>query len=67
MILPYDAEAERIYRGLPARLRQELKDDARIASIALANDATVWTCHVSDFEKMPGLSVFRADAGSNAP
>jgi hypothetical protein len=29
LILPYEATAERIYRGFPARLRQELKDDAR--------------------------------------
>src|SRR4051794_4661539 len=44
LLLPYDAAADQIYRSFPARLRQELKDDARIAAIALAYDAAVWTC-----------------------
>jgi predicted nucleic acid-binding protein len=35
LILPYETTADRIYKGLAARLRQELKDDARIAAIAL--------------------------------
>lgn len=34
LILPYEAAADRIYRGFPAHPRQELKDDARIAAIA---------------------------------
>ena len=31
LILPYDLASDRTYRQLPARIRQELKDDARIA------------------------------------
>jgi predicted nucleic acid-binding protein len=61
MILPYEALVDRIYQGFPSRLRQELKDDARIAAIALAYDAAVWTCNVRDYAKVPGLTVIRAE------
>lgn len=64
MILPYELTAEQIYQGFPARLRQELKDDARIAAIALRHDATVWTCNDRDYAKVPDLTVFRAETGS---
>ncbi len=63
-ILSYDAEAERIYRGFPARLRQELKEDARIAAVALINGAAIWTCNVRDYSKVPGLILFDARTGS---
>jgi hypothetical protein len=36
LILPYEATAKQILQSFPSRLRQELKDDARIAAIALA-------------------------------
>jgi predicted nucleic acid-binding protein len=62
LILPYDAMAEQIYRAFPPRLRQELKDDARIAAIALVRGATVWTCNVSDYTEVPGLTVVRAES-----
>jgi predicted nucleic acid-binding protein len=62
-ILPYDAKAEQIYKGLSPRLRQELKDDARIASVALSNNAAVWTCNVTDYLRVPGLSVVDARTG----
>ncbi len=61
LVLPYEAAADQIYQGFPARLRQDLKDDARIAAIALAYDAAVWTCNESDYAKVPGLVVFRAE------
>jgi len=64
LILPYEAAAEQIYQGFSARLRQELKDDARIAAIALAYGAAIWTCNVADFTKVPGLIVFRAETGA---
>ena len=67
LILPYEAAAEQIYRGFPARLRQELKDDAWIAAIALAHGAVVWTCNVTDFMKVPGLSVVQAETGTRHP
>ena len=60
-ILPYETAAEQIYQSFPARLRQELKDDARIAAIAMAYDAAVWTCNESDYARVPGLTVFRAE------
>jgi predicted nucleic acid-binding protein len=59
----YDAASERIYRGLAPRLRQELGDDARIAAIALAHGAAVWTCNVADFKRVPGLTVYGAETG----
>ena len=67
LILPYEAMAEQIYKALPSRLRQELKDDARIAAIALVHGAAVWTCNVSDYTKVPGLTVVRAETGSSTP
>lgn len=63
-ILPYDADADQIYRGFPTRLQQELGDDARIAAIALARDAAVWTCNVKDFKRIPNLVVVQADTGN---
>jgi predicted nucleic acid-binding protein len=63
LILPYETMAEQIYRALPTRVRQELKDDARIAAIALVHGAVVWTCNVTDFTKVPGLTVVRAETG----
>ena len=67
MILPYDAAAEEVYKGFPARLRQELKDDARIAAIALAHRAAIWTCNVTDYSRVPGLIVVRAEMGTRYP
>ena len=61
------AMAEQIYRAFPTRLRQELKDDARIAAIALVHGSAVWTCNVTDYTKVPGLTVIRADTGSKTP
>jgi predicted nucleic acid-binding protein len=59
--------AARIYRGFTSRLRQDLKNDALIAAIALANGAAVWTCNVNDFNQVPGLAVIRAETGSRVP
>jgi predicted nucleic acid-binding protein len=67
LILPYEVTSEQIHASFPARLRQELKDDARIAAIALAHGATVWTCNVTDYTKVPGLIVVRAETGSRVP
>ncbi len=62
-ILPYDSASDQIYKGFPARLRQELGNDARIASVALSNEAVVWTCNVSDFLRVPDLDVIDARTG----
>ena len=67
LILPYEARAEVIYRGFAARLRQELKDDARIAAIALAQGAAVWTCNAGDYARVPGLTVVRAETAARVP
>jgi tRNA(fMet)-specific endonuclease VapC len=67
LILPYETATEQIHGRFPARLRQELKDDARIAAIALAHNAVVWTCNVTDYAKVPGLTVVRAETGSKVP
>jgi predicted nucleic acid-binding protein len=62
-ILPYDQAADQVYRGFPPRLRQDLGNDGRIAAIALARGAAVWTCNVGDFKRVPGLIVYRAETG----
>jgi len=62
-IRPYDAVSEQIYRGFAPRLRQELGDDARIAAIALALGASVWTCNLDDYKRVPGLMVYAAETG----
>lgn len=62
-IHPYHATSEQIFRGFTPRLRQELGDDARIAAIALAHGAAVWTCNVDNFKRVPGLVVYRAETG----
>ena len=63
-LLTYDAKAEQIYLGLSPRLRQELKNDARIAAVALVHGAAVWTCNVSDYSRVPGLILIDAKTGS---
>jgi hypothetical protein len=42
----YDAASERVYEGFTPRLTQELKDDARIAAIAISRGAAVWKCNM---------------------
>lgn len=66
-ILPYDLAADQVYRGFPPRLRQELGNDARIAAIALAHGAAVWTCNVKDYKRLPGLVVYAAKTGTQTP
>jgi tRNA(fMet)-specific endonuclease VapC len=41
-------------RGLKVRIGAM---DLKIAAIALANDATLWTRNMVDFRKVPGLKV----------
>ena len=62
-ILPFDDPAERVYQGFAPRLRQVLKQDARIAAIALAIGANLWTLNISDFVQVPGLIVISAETG----
>jgi predicted nucleic acid-binding protein len=62
-VIQYDAEGDRIYRGIPSALRQQLGNDARIAAIALAHGAAVWTCNVADYRQVPSLTVYAAVTG----
>jgi predicted nucleic acid-binding protein len=62
-ICAYDGMSEQIYRSFAPRLRQEIEDDARIAAIALALGAAMWTCNVDDSKRVPGLIVHRAETG----
>jgi predicted nucleic acid-binding protein len=62
-ILPFDDQSERIHEGFAARPRQVLKQDARIAAIALASGADLWTPNTSDFRQVPGLIVTHAETG----
>ena len=62
-VLSYDEAADRVYRGFPPRLRQELGHDAQIAAIAIVHHAAVWTCNLSDFKRVPGLIVYSAETG----
>ena len=63
LILPYSTVAERIYADFEPRLRQQLGYDARIAAVALAQGAAVWTRNTKDFLRFPGLIVYRAETG----
>jgi tRNA(fMet)-specific endonuclease VapC len=62
-VLSYDDAAGPLYQRLSPRIRQELGNDARIAALALAHGASVWTCNVDDFKRVPGLVVYQADTG----
>ena len=56
-ILDYDEKASNVYERLrQSRLRVGTKD-LQIAAIALANDAVLLTRNLSDFGKVPGLTV----------
>lgn len=62
-IRPYDHASDQIFKSFAPRLRQELGDDARIASVALVEGAEVWTCNSGDFKRVPGLIVYNAETG----
>jgi tRNA(fMet)-specific endonuclease VapC len=60
-ILKFDAEADRRYVQLlqanPSLRKKRLRQDIRIASIALSSDAVVITRNRRDFEQVPGLRI----------
>jgi tRNA(fMet)-specific endonuclease VapC len=57
-ILPFDAAAAAILGRFPPKLiRQIGARDSRIAAIALANDATLLSANLRDFQQVPGLRV----------
>lgn len=56
-LLPFDERAADLFEGLRARKVRIGAQDLKIASIALANDATLLTANLVDFEKVPGLRI----------
>ena len=54
-ILPFDAKAAAEYEKLKKAYPRDGKQDLKIAAIALANDATLLTRNLQDFDKIPGL------------
>ena len=57
-ILPFDGRASSIFNGFDKKMIRRIgREDAWIASIALAHDATVLTANKSDFQQVPELKV----------
>ena len=56
-ILPWDEEAVNVYEALKLRKIRVGTMDLKIASIALAFEATVLTRNTVDFAKVPGLRI----------
>lgn len=57
-ILPFDQAACKVFRTLDSKIVQRIKAmDARIASIALANNGTILSDNLRDFREVHGLSV----------
>jgi tRNA(fMet)-specific endonuclease VapC len=60
-VVNYDESASQVYHQLiqsnPVLAKRRLEKDVRIASIALANGATIVTRNRRDFELVPGLNI----------
>ncbi len=57
-ILPFDDRASSIFSGFDKKMVRRIgREDAWIASIALAYDATALTANTSDFQQVPELKV----------
>jgi tRNA(fMet)-specific endonuclease VapC len=57
-ILPFDQAAAAVLSGFsPKLIRQIGARDSRIAAIALANNATLLSANLRDFQQVPGLRV----------
>jgi predicted nucleic acid-binding protein len=60
LVLPFDRAAVAVFKGFPSRIVQRAGvEDACIGAIAIANNATVLTENLRDFQIIPGLSVDR--------
>ena len=56
-VLSYDSEAHRIFTELQKQKIRIGTQDLKIASISLANNATLLTRNIRDFEKVPDIKV----------
>lgn len=60
-VLKFDDNADNCYVNIlqknPSLRKKRLRQDLRIAAIALANDAIVVTRNRKDFEQVPGLKI----------
>ena len=56
-VIEFDTDASLIFRHLKLTKLPVKTMDLKIASIALANDATLLTRNLRDFAKVPGLKV----------
>jgi len=54
-LLPFDARAATRFDELKRQKIRVGTQDLKIASIALANDATLLTCNTHDFVQIPSL------------
>lgn len=57
LILPWSPDASSEFNGLRRRRLRIGTMDLRIASIALTHKATLLSCNLRDFTKIPGLKV----------
>ena len=60
-VLNFDVKADEFYVQIllknPALRKKRLRQDLRIAAIALSHNATVATCNHRDFGQVPGLKI----------
>jgi tRNA(fMet)-specific endonuclease VapC len=56
-VLPFDEAAARMFHELTAMKLRMGTQDMLIASIVLANEMTLLTRNLRDFEKVPGLAL----------
>lgn len=55
-VLPFNADAQKVFETLRPRCRRVGTLDLRIASIAIATGSILLTRNIADFEQVPGLS-----------
>jgi tRNA(fMet)-specific endonuclease VapC len=56
-LLPFDERAAVTFQTLRKEHRRIGVMDLKVAAVALANDATLLTCNLRDFQQIPGLKV----------
>jgi tRNA(fMet)-specific endonuclease VapC len=55
-ILPYDDDAENLYRSWPAHITRVGKFDCRTAALAITYGLVVVTCNGKDFSRIQGVT-----------